>query len=36
MKIGLSLAAMVSSEVWSPECEMSIAIPSLFIRLTAW
>src|SRR6266498_4146522 len=26
---------MVSSEVWSPECEMSMAIPSLFMRSTA-
>ena len=36
MKMGFSLVAIVSSEVWSPECEMSIAIPSLFMRRTAW
>ena len=33
--IGLALAAMVSSVVWSPQCEQSISIPTLFIRSTA-
>ena len=35
MKIGFSLTSIVSSDVWSPECEMSMAMPSLFIRRTA-
>ena len=35
MKIGFSLTSIVSRDVWSPECEMSMAIPSWFIRRTA-
>ncbi|GAB3977097.1 hypothetical protein GCM10027615_48280 [Plantactinospora veratri] len=35
MKTGTRLASMTSSEVRSPECETSMAMPSLFIRSTA-
>ena len=35
MKTGAFDDADVSMQVWSPECEMSIAMPSLFIRSTA-
>jgi hypothetical protein len=34
MRIGRSLASIVSSDVWSPQCETSMVIPILFIRRT--